>query len=68
MQYDVKIVARSRNHFCYRKVISITNSERVSVALVIQHAKRMCHITLSSVAFLAEPYSVFHIILQPARF
>jgi hypothetical protein len=28
----------------------------VSVALVIQHAKRMRHIILSSVAYLAVPY------------
>jgi hypothetical protein len=33
--------ARSRNHCCYGKAVSITYSECVSVALVIQHAKRM---------------------------
>jgi len=37
--------------------ISITYSECVSVALVIQHAKRMRRIILSSVACLAVPYS-----------
>jgi hypothetical protein len=47
---------RSRNQ-CYRgKAISITYSERVSVALVIQHAKRMRRIILSTVACLALPY------------
>jgi hypothetical protein len=31
----------------------MTYSECVSVALVMQHAKCMCHVTLSSVASLA---------------
>ena len=44
------------NH-CYReKAISITYSECVSVALVIQHVKRICHVVFSSVACLAVPY------------
>jgi hypothetical protein len=51
------IKARSRNHYCRGKAISITYSECVSVALIIQHAKRMRHIILSSVACLALPYS-----------
>jgi hypothetical protein len=46
----------SRNHCCRGKAISITYSECVSVALVIQHAKRMRRIILSSVACLALPY------------
>ena len=37
-------------------IISITCSEDVSVALVIQHAKRMSLIVLSSVACLVLPY------------
>jgi hypothetical protein len=37
--------ARSRNHSCRGKGISITYSECVSVALVIQHAKRMRRFT-----------------------
>jgi hypothetical protein len=49
------IEARSRNNCCRGKAISITHSERVSVALVIQHAKRMRRI-MSSVACLALPY------------
>jgi hypothetical protein len=48
--------ARSRNHCCRAKAISITYSQCVSVALVIQHAKRMRRIILSSVARLAVPY------------
>jgi hypothetical protein len=50
------IEALSRNHCCHKKAISITYSECVSVALVIQHAKRMRSIILSSVACLAVPY------------
>jgi hypothetical protein len=48
--------ARSRNHSCRGKTVNITHSECVSVALVIQHAKRMRRIVLSSVACLAVPY------------
>jgi hypothetical protein len=49
-------LARSRNHCCRRKAISITYSECVSVASVIQHAKRMRRIILPSVACPAAPY------------
>jgi predicted transcriptional regulator len=49
-------VACSRSHYCRRKAISITYSEGERVALVIQHAKRMRLIILSSVACLAIPY------------
>jgi hypothetical protein len=45
----------SHNHCCCAKAISITYSQCVSVALVIQHAKRMRSIILSSVACLAVP-------------
>ena len=38
------------------KIISITYSECVSVALVIQHEMRMRRIILSSVACLPLPY------------
>ena len=38
------------------EAISITYSECVSVALLIQHAKRMRRIILSPVACLAVPY------------
>ena len=47
----------SCNHCCRGKAISITFAECLSVALVIQHAKHMCHIILSSVAFAALSYS-----------
>ena len=39
-----------------RKTRSITYSECVFVALVIQHAKCMCYIVLSSVTCLALPH------------
>jgi hypothetical protein len=42
-------------HYCNGKAINITNSENVSVALVIQHAKRMRRILLFFVAYLAVP-------------
>ena len=47
---------RSRNHFCREKAASITYSERMSVALVIQHVKRISPTSyyLSSVACLAD--------------
>jgi hypothetical protein len=54
--YKRNTEARWRNHCCHRKSQIITYSERVSVALVIQHAKRMRHIILSSVACVAVPY------------
>jgi hypothetical protein len=47
---------RSPNHCCRGKAISIAYSDCVSVALVIQHAKSMRRIILSSVACLAVPY------------
>jgi hypothetical protein len=53
--YKHKIEALSYNHCCRGKAISITYSECVSVALVIQHAKRMRRIILSTMACLAVP-------------
>jgi hypothetical protein len=47
------IEARSRNLFCRGKARRIACSKCVSVALVIQHAKRMRRITLTSAACLA---------------
>ena len=44
--------AHSRNHCCRGKATSITNSQCVSAALVIQRAKRTRRIILSSVACL----------------
>jgi hypothetical protein len=47
---------RSRHHSCHGETVSVTYSERVPVALVIQHPKCMCRIVLSNVAGLALPY------------
>ena len=52
-KYKCNIEARSRNKFCGGKAISITYSKYVPVVLVVQHAKRMRSILLSSVACLA---------------
>ena len=49
----LNIEARSRNHSCRGKAISITYSQRVSLALFIQYAKHMCRVILSTVACLA---------------
>ena len=54
--YKRSIEAHSRNHCCCAKAISISCSECVSVALVIQHANLMRCIILSSAACLALPY------------
>jgi hypothetical protein len=48
--------ARSCNHCCSGKAMSITYSESMSVALGIQHAMRMRCIILPSVACPAVPY------------
>jgi hypothetical protein len=48
--------ARLQKYFCRGEAISITHSECVSVASVIQHAKRMRRIVLSYVACVAVPY------------
>jgi hypothetical protein len=53
------IEARSRNHCCRGKAISITYYECVSVALVIQHAKRMHRIVICG---LSGSTIFFHII------
>jgi len=50
------IGASSLNHCCRGKAISITYSECVFIAIVIQHAKRMRRTKLSSVDCLALPY------------
>jgi len=54
--YRSYIEMRSRNHSCHGKTTSVTYSECESVALVIQHAKRMRLIVLLNVARLAVPY------------
>jgi hypothetical protein len=56
------------HNFRYRgKAMSIPGSDCVSVALVIQNAKRVRPIVLSSVASLAVP-KFFHIFSYLARF
>jgi len=52
MHASRNIEARLRNHCCRGKAISINYNECESAAFVIQHAKRMPHILLSSVACL----------------
>jgi len=44
------------NHFYCERAMSITYSECLCLALVIQHVKRIRHIVFSSVAHLAVPY------------
>jgi hypothetical protein len=56
------IEARSRNHCCSEKEISITYSESVFVAFVIQQAMRLRRIILSSVACLPVPYFSHYLI------
>jgi len=51
--YKCNIEARSHNKFCGGKATSITYSKYVPEVSVIQHAKRMRSILLSSVACLA---------------
>jgi hypothetical protein len=54
--YKRNTEARSRNNCCRRKTISITYSECVSVASVIQHAMRQRRIIFSYVASLVVTY------------
>ena len=48
--------ARSFNHCCSGKAVSITYSESVFVALDIQHAMRIRRVILSFVAYLTLQY------------
>ena len=50
------IQARSRKHCSRGKAMTIMNCECVSIALVIQYAKRMRRIILSYVVSPALPY------------
>jgi len=52
---DVRTETRSRNDYCRGKAKSITYSECVSIALVIQRAERMLRIILPSVIYPALP-------------
>jgi len=61
--YNVALEASSCNHCCSGRVICITYSECVSVALVIQNAKRMLHVL--SMACLSHCY-IFQLCLLNA--
>jgi hypothetical protein len=65
MYVERKIEARSCNHCCSAKSISITYSECVFVALVIQHAIRIRHIFICG---LPESAILLHIVSYTARF
>ena len=54
------VEARSCNHCCFGKAISITYSKSVFVALGIQHAMRTCRIVICG---LSSSKIFFHIIL-----
>jgi hypothetical protein len=54
--YEHNFEARSRNHSCRGKAMSIKYSEYVSVAVVSQHATRVRRVMLSSADCLAVPY------------
>jgi len=56
MQYKPNIEARSRNHCCRGKAISVTYSDCVSVAFVIEYAMCKPGIILSAVTCLALLY------------
>jgi len=56
MQWYCNIEARARNHRCSGRAITVTNSECVSVALLIQHAKRTRRVTLTYVTCLGLQY------------
>ena len=56
--YKCSADAFRKNHCCRGKAVSIVYSESVFVALVIQHAKLMLRIILSSVACAVLPYYI----------
>ena len=60
--YKCNIKACLCNRYCRGKAISITYSECVSLASIIQHARHMHSIKLSSAASLAVPYFFTYLI------
>ena len=59
--------AHSCKHCCHGKAVSITFSECVSVALVIQHAKHMHHILLLIICGLSSCTIFFRIVSRMAQ-
>ena len=60
--------ARSFNHCCSGKAVSITYSESVFVALDIQHAMRIRRVTLSSVAWPTLQFFFPHYLINGTIF
>jgi hypothetical protein len=58
MYVQRNIEARLCNHCCSGKAMSITHSERVLLALGIQHAMRICRIVIYD---LPGSTALFHI-------
>jgi hypothetical protein len=54
--YKCNTETHLHNYCCRAQARGITNSECVSIALVIQYAKCVCRIILSSVTCLAVPH------------
>ena len=67
MYYNIKFKLVRVTIFAHGKSISITHAGGVSVAIVIQHQKRMCRIVLSIVACLFLPH-FFHVFSYKVRF
>jgi hypothetical protein len=63
--YSVTVRRLRATAVAVKKAISVTYSECMSVAYVIQHAKRMRHIVICG---LSGSTTLFHIISKPARF
>ena len=63
--WNVTTEARSWNRCSNGKAVSITYSDCVFVARVIQHSKRMRHVVISG---LSGSTTFFHIISQTARY
>ena len=68
--YKRSIVERSRNRYCRGKAVNITHSRVcvcVCVALVIQHARRIRHIILPFLLYLALLVKANHAFLSTSH-